>query len=114
MPNCIFCKIAERSIPSSIVEENERLLAFRDVKPEAPKHILIIPKKHIERITDIDPADASLISDMVLLANKIAHQENIDKTGFRLVINCNDEGGQTVFHLHLHSLGGRVMHWPPG
>ena len=114
MNNCIFCRIADKTLPSAIVFENDRILAFRDAKPEAPVHILIIPKKHIERITDIGPNEMDLVSQIAVIANQLARKEKIDQNGFRLVINCNKDGGQTVFHLHMHLLGGRILNWPPG
>ncbi len=114
MGDCIFCKIASHEIQSDIVYEDEEFLAFRDINPQAPTHILIIPKKHIPTINDLSIEDAQLIGKMVLLAKKIANDEGISERGYRLVFNCNREGGQMVFHIHLHLLGGRAMGWPPG
>ncbi|MEE8059505.1 MAG: histidine triad nucleotide-binding protein [Pseudomonadales bacterium] len=112
--DCLFCSIANRSIPSDIVYEDEQVLAFRDVNPQAPTHILVIPQKHIATINDMAPDDSALIGQMVLTAKKLAAQEGISEQGYRLVMNCNGDAGQTVFHIHLHMLGGRNMTWPPG
>lgn len=112
--NCLFCKIIEKEIPSKIVYEDEHVLAFEDVAPQAPVHILIVPKKHISTPLDIQEEDNELIGRMFLAANVIAKEKGIDEKGFRTVMNCNREAGQTVFHIHLHLLGGRAMQWPPG
>jgi histidine triad (HIT) family protein len=112
--NCLFCKIVEKKIPSKIVYEDERVLAFEDINPQAPIHILVIPKKHISTSLEIKSDDNELVGYMFQVANKIAKERNIAERGFRLVMNCNRESGQTVFHIHLHLLGGRIMHWPPG
>lgn len=112
--NCIFCKIINREINSNVVYEDEKTFAFRDINPQAPTHILIVPKKHIPTILDLTPEDEALLGYLFSIANKIAKKEGIAERGFRTVINCNQEAGQTVFHLHLHLLGGRVMGWPPG
>ena len=112
--DCLFCSIVDRSIPSDIVYEDEQVIAFRDVSPQAPTHILIIPRKHIATINDIPGDEASLVGQMVLAAKKIAAKEGLSEPGYRLVMNCNGDGGQTVYHIHLHLLGGRSMSWPPG
>ncbi len=112
--DCLFCKIAEKKIPSKIVYEDEESLAFEDVNPQAPIHILVIPKKHISTPLDIKDEDNSLIGHIFHVANTIAKDKDIANRGFRLVMNCNREAGQSVFHVHLHILGGRPMHWPPG
>ena len=112
--SCLFCKIVEKKIPSIIVYEDERVLAFEDINPQAPIHILVIPKKHISTSLEIKSDDNELVGYMFQAANKIAKERNIAERGFRLVMNCNRESGQTVFHIHLHLLGGRIMHWPPG
>jgi histidine triad (HIT) family protein len=112
--DCLFCKIAIKKIPSSIVYEDEKVFAFNDINPQAPVHILIIPKEHIERTYDIDRNHFPLLGEMFLIANKLAKEKNIDQRGYRLVVNCNPEAGQSVFHFHLHLLGGRPMRWPPG
>lgn len=110
----VFGKIIKREIPADIVYEDDDVLAFRDIDPKAPIHILIIPKKPIPTINDIEDDDATLVGKIIIAAKKIAKMMNIDKSGYRLVMNCNKDGGQTVFHLHCHLLGGRQMQWPPG
>lgn len=112
--DCIFCKIAAGVIPSTVVYEDEKILAFRDINPEAPTHILIIPKKHIKSINDIDSSDEGLIGYIFTAAKNIAKAEGIDESGYRIVSNCGDNGGQTVPHIHFHLLGGRSLSWPPG
>jgi histidine triad (HIT) family protein len=112
--DCLFCSIADKSIPSDIVYEDEQVIAFRDVSPQAPTHILVIPKQHIATINDMDISQGHLIGHMIYTAKSIAKQEELSDDGFRLVMNCNESGGQTVFHIHLHLLGGRTMTWPPG
>jgi histidine triad (HIT) family protein len=114
MTDCIFCKIAAGDIPATIVYQNEEVLAFRDLNPQAPTHILVIPKKHIATTNDITANDAALIGNMYLAARQIAKDEGIAESGYRTVMNCNRGAGQTVFHIHLHLLGGRQMSWPPG
>lgn len=112
--DCIFCKIIAGEIPANIAYEDDQLLAFHDISPQAPSHILIIPKRHIATLNDLNSDDADLISHMVLTATKLADKQSLAKSGYRLVWNCNEQGGQEVFHIHLHLMGGRVMHWPPG
>ncbi len=112
--DCLFCKIIKGEIPATKVYEDDEILAFKDVGPQAPVHILVIPKKHISTILDAEPEDNELIGKMFQAANSIAKDKGINKKGFRLVINCNDDGGQAVYHIHLHLLGGRQMTWPPG
>jgi histidine triad (HIT) family protein len=112
-PDCLFCKIVDGVIPVTRVYENEAVLAFPDINPQAPVHILIIPKRHFASLTHTSSADAELLNELLLAANEIAQLQHLDK-GFRLVINTGPDGGQTVEHLHLHLLGGRQMHWPPG
>lgn len=114
MTDCIFCKIAAGDIPATLVYQNEEVLAFRDLNPQAPTHILVIPKKHIATTNDIMANDAALIGNMYLAAKQIAKAEGIAESGYRTVMNCNRGAGQTVFHIHLHLLGGRPMSWPPG
>ena len=112
--SCLFCKIIDKEIPSNILFEDEHVLAFEDLTPQAPVHILIVPKKHISTSLDIQEEDNELIGRMFRVANAIAKEKGIAERGFRTVMNCNREAGQTVFHIHLHLLGGRAMHWPPG
>jgi len=111
----IFSKIINKEIPADIVFESDNVLAFKDIKPQAPVHILIIPKIEIPRVTDINGKEhAVLLGEMIDVANKLAKDLGIDKNGFRLVFNCGNDGGQEVYHIHMHLLGGRHMHWPPG
>ncbi len=111
---CIFCKIAAGEIPADKVYENERVTAFRDINPQAPHHILIIPRQHIATLNDLDGDSAPLLGDMSLAAKHIAHELGVAGAGYRLVLNCNGDGGQTVFHIHMHLLAGRQLGWPPG
>ena len=110
----IFNKIINREISADIIYETDDIIAFKDVNPIASTHILIIPKKDIPTINDINPEDSKILSELLLAVKKIAKQMNIDKEGYRVVINCNENGGQTVYHLHLHLIGGRKFNWPPG
>lgn len=114
MSGCIFCKVAGGEIPADVVYENDQLVAFRDLNPQAPTHILIIPRKHIATLNDLEEADANLMGKLILAAKEVARQEGIDEAGYRTLFNCNASAGQTVFHIHLHLLGGRAMGWPPG
>ncbi len=114
MSDTIFAKIINREIPADILYEDDDVLAFTDVSPQAPEHFLVIPKQAIATVNDIQPQDAELIGKMVLAAQKIAKDKGIAEDGYRLVMNCNEGAGQTVFHIHLHVLGGRPMTWPPG
>lgn len=115
MAETIFSKIIRKEIKADIVFENEKVLAFKDINPQAPVHILIIPKIEIATVLDISGSEhASLLGEMIDAANSIAKNLGLDKSGFRLVMNCKDDGGQEVYHLHMHLLGGRKMNWPPG
>ncbi len=115
MTDCIFCKIIARKIPSKIIYEDDLAVAFEDINPQAPVHTLVIPKKHIPTVLGLkEGEDDHLIGHLFKVANKIARDKGIAERGFRLVTNCNAESGQTVYHIHLHLLGGRIMHWPPG
>lgn len=114
MSETIFSKIIAREIPADIVYETEQVLAFRDINPQAPIHILIIPKRPIATINDLVPDDALLVGQLYLAAQQIAAAEGVAEAGYRTVMNCNSEGGQDVFHIHLHFLAGRQMGWPPG
>ncbi len=113
-PHCIFCQIVEREEGAEIVYQDDEITAFRDINPQAPKHILIIPNRHIRSLAQIEAQDALLLSRMIQVANDLALKEGIATRGYRLVINCGPEAGQSVHHLHLHLLGGRPMRWPPG
>ena len=110
----IFNKIINKEIRADIVFENDKVIAFKDINPAAPIHLLIIPKKNIKTINDIEENDKELIGELFLAAKKIAKDYNIDKNGYRLIFNCNDDAGQTVFHIHMHLLAGRKLSWPPG
>jgi len=112
--DCIFCKIVNGEIPSEKVYEDDEVYAFRDINPCAPVHILIVPKRHIPRVTDLREEDAALAGRMLLTANRLAAREGIAEPGFRTVFNCNAGAGQEVFHIHLHLIGGRQLSWPPG
>ncbi|GBD98889.1 HIT-like protein [bacterium BMS3Abin07] len=112
--NCIFCDIAEEKVPAEIIYRDEHAVAFEDINPKAPVHVLVIPRKHISTVLDINENENQLVGHLFQVANVIARKKGIDEKGFRLVCNCNRDAGQTVFHIHLHLLGGRLMHWPPG
>ena len=112
--DCLFCKIVEKKIPADIVYESEDIIAFKDIEPKAPIHCLIIPKKHISTINDIDGSNSNIIGLMYEAAAQLARTLNVDKDGYRVVMNCNSNGGQTVYHIHLHFLAGRQLNWPPG
>ena len=114
MPECLFCRIVNKEIPSKIEYEDDELIAINDVNPQAPLHILIIPKEHIERPADVTEGDAAIIGKMVVIAKKIATQKGYAKDGFRLVLNSGPHAGQAVMHVHLHLLAGRKFGWPPG
>jgi histidine triad (HIT) family protein len=109
MEDCIFCKIANGTIPSSKVYENGEVVAFDDIHPMAPVHVIIIPRKHIPTLLDLTAADINQVSSMVTAAQEVARIKGVDKRGFRVVINCNDDGGQVIFHLHMHVLGGKKL-----
>ena len=111
---CIFCKIAQEETPANIIYKDEHVVAFEDVNPQAPVHILVVPRKHISTSLDITDEDTLVMGYLFQVANTIAQQKGISDRGFRMVMNCNHEAGQTVFHVHLHVLGGRIMAWPPG
>ncbi|MCG1012707.1 histidine triad nucleotide-binding protein [Tepidanaerobacter sp. GT38] len=112
--DCVFCKIINKEIPAKIAYEDDQVIAFHDINPQAPIHLLIIPKKHIASIMEIDEENGGLLKEIVRVAQNLAKENNIDKKGFRLVVNTGEEGGQTVQHLHFHLLGGRFLTWPPG
>ncbi len=114
MPNCIFCEIVAGKRSGETVYKDDHVVAFRDINPQAPVHILIVPMKHISTLNDLQSEDEILVGKMFAVAKAIAAREGIDQKGYRLVINCNHEAGQSVYHIHLHLLGGRWMRWPPG
>ena len=114
MSDCIFCSIVNRESPADIVYEDDQTLAFRDINEKAPIHILVIPKKHIMSLVDINIDDVPLMGRLMFVANKLSNEKGISSRGFRLVLNSGLESGQSVWHIHLHLLGGRMMTWPPG
>ena len=114
MSDCLFCKILNGDIPAELIYEDDHVAAFNDINPQAPHHFLCIPKKHISTTNDLQEADAETMGKLVLAAAKIAKDRGIAEDGYRLVVNCNNHGGQTVFHIHMHVLAGRHMTWPPG
>ncbi|WP_420599040.1 histidine triad nucleotide-binding protein [Neptuniibacter sp.] len=111
--DCLFCKIINKEIPADIIYEDEHVIAFNDISPQAPTHALIIPRKHIATLNDVQAEDGALVGHMVKTAATIAKQLGFDENGYRTVFNCNPHGGQTVYHIHLHLLGGKPMGWPP-
>jgi len=114
MADELFLKIINREIPAEIVYETDEILAFRDINPQAPLHVLIIPKQRISTLNDLEPEHAELMGKLILTAAEIAREQGLSEEGYRVVMNCNKAGGQMVYHIHLHLLGGRQMTWPPG
>jgi histidine triad (HIT) family protein len=114
MTDCLFCKMVSGDIKPDVVHETDSVLAFRDINPQAPTHVLIIPKQHISSINDLQENDQITVGKLYSAAKHIAAEEGIDNAGYRVVMNCGEDGGQTVWHMHLHLLGGRRMTWPPG
>ena len=112
--DCLFCKIVAGDIPAEIIYESESAIAFRDINPKAPTHVLIIPRQHIATINDLDEGNESTVGHLYMAAKAIAAAEGLADDGYRVVMNCNEAAGQTVFHIHLHLLGGRTLGWPPG
>lgn len=113
-PDCLFCKIVDGAIPAEIVHETERVIAFRDINPQAPVHVLVIPKEHVSSLDAAGADRAGLLADTLLAARDVARAEGVAETGYRAVTNVGDDGGQSVHHLHVHVLGGRALSWPPG
>jgi histidine triad (HIT) family protein len=111
--HCLFCKIIKKETPATIVHEDDQVLVFKDIRPAAPTHLLVIPKEHVDSVQDV-PAGNPVVSRLTERAAQVAKELGLDREGYRLVINNGDNGGQTVYHLHLHLLGGRFMGWPPG
>jgi histidine triad (HIT) family protein len=111
---CLFCRIAAGQIPAKIVYQDEHLVAFRDINPQAPMHVLVIPRRHVSTLNDLTGEDDALVGEMIRRAAALARDEGYADRGYRTVLNCNAEAGQTVFHIHLHVLGGRSLGWPPG
>ena len=114
MTDCIFCKIANHEVNARIVFENERVVAFHDLFPAAPTHLLIIPKKHFATLNDVPASEASLLGELMTTATALANEYGFAEEGYRVVMNCNQDGGQSVYHIHLHLLAGRRLSWPPG
>ena len=114
MADCLFCKIIEGTIPGAIVYQDDRVVAFKDINPQAPMHVLILPRRHIATLNDLTPEDDGLVGELVRRAAAIAADNGHAERGYRTVFNCNADAGQTVFHIHLHVLGGRRLSWPPG
>ena len=114
MTDCIFCKMARGEIKPDVVYEDDEVLAFRDMNPQAPTHFLVIPRRHIATTNDLEAGDTELVGKMYLAARQVAADEGVAERGYRMVMNCNPEAGQSVYHIHLHVLGGRPMNWPPG
>ncbi len=114
MEDCIFCKIAAGEIEADKVYEDDAVVAFRDLNPQAPTHVLVIPRRHLSTLNELKDEEEPLIGRLFRAAAAVAAREGFADAGYRTVINCNEAGGQTVFHVHLHLLGGRMMHWPPG
>lgn len=114
MQNCLFCKMVAGEIKPDTVYENDHVLAFRDINPQAPVHVLVVPKRHIRTLNDLQENSAALVGEMFLAAREVAKQAGIADSGYRTVMNCNGDAGQSVWHIHLHVMGGRRMAWPPG
>ncbi|MCE2542352.1 MAG: histidine triad nucleotide-binding protein [Acidobacteria bacterium] len=114
MTDCLFCKIVNREIPAALIHEDDQLVAFRDINPQAPTHVLIVPRRHIATLNDLGADADGIVGTIVRRAAAIARDEGFAEAGYRTVFNCNADGGQTVFHIHLHLLGGRPLTWPPG
>jgi histidine triad (HIT) family protein len=112
--DCLFCKIVDGGLPAEIVYENDSLIAFRDIDPKAPTHILLIPRRHVATMNELQDGDHSLVGQLLVAAARIAADEGLADDGYRVVMNCNEAAGQSVFHIHLHLMGGRRMTWPPG
>ena len=114
MSDCLFCKIVNGQIPATLVYQDDRLVAFKDINPQAPLHVLVIPRRHIASLNELTAGDDGLVGEMVRRGAALAHEHGHADSGFRTVFNCNAAAGQTVFHIHLHVLGGRTLTWPPG
>lgn len=114
LTDCLFCKFVSGELKTNIIYEDDLVIAFDDIDPKAPIHKLIIPKRHISRLSDLTPEDEQLIGHMTLVAKKLAKDSGVEESGYRVLMNCNEDGGQAVFHIHMHLLGGRSLTWPPG
>ena len=114
MEACVFCRIAQHQLPAELLSETDDLVAFKDLHPKAPVHVLIIPKQHIPKLSDLTESTAAILTKATMLANQLAKRLGIAEQGYRVVLNCGEQAGQSVWHLHLHLLGGRALAWPPG
>ena len=114
MADCLFCRIAAGDVPAALVYQDERLIAFKDINPQAPMHVLVVPRRHIATLNDLSETDDGLVGEMIRRAAAIAGGQGYSDRGYRTIFNCNADAGQTVFHIHLHVLGGRSLKWPPG
>lgn len=114
MQDCIFCKIAKHELPAKILYEDDQVIAFNDIDPKAPTHLLVIPKRHITTLNDLEAGDEALVGRLQVTAAKLAKELGFAEAGYRVVMNCNEDGGQTVWHIHMHVLAGRSLTWPPG
>ncbi len=114
MGDCLFCRVAAGDVPATIVYQDDRVLAFRDLRPQAPLHVLIVPRRHIATLNDLSDGDDALVGEMLRCAARVAREQGHAESGYRTVFNCNAAAGQTVFHIHLHVLAGRTLTWPPG
>jgi histidine triad (HIT) family protein len=114
LADCIFCKIAAGEVPAEIVHETEHTVAFRDIQPQAPVHVLVVPRRHVDNAATVTPDDAELVADLLVAARQVADREGVSQSGYRLVFNVGDDAANTVPHLHVHVIGGRRMGWPPG
>jgi len=114
MAECLFCKIINREINATIVYEDDRIVAFNDITPQGPTHVLVVPRRHIPTLNDLEPGDDQLVGELIRRAAAIAKSKGIAAGGYRTVFNTNHDSGQTIFHIHLHLIGGRALHWPPG
>ncbi len=114
MTDCIFCKMIQGEIEPDVVKETDRVIAFRDINPQAPVHILVVPKEHIATVNDLSDEHGPLLGELYLVVRDVAREQGFAEDGFRTVMNCQEQAGQAVFHIHLHVLAGRRMHWPPG
>lgn len=112
--DCLFCQISQGTVPATLCYQDDEIIAFDDINPQAPQHKLIIPREHIATLNDLQPQHSALIGNMYQVAKQLAHELNIFESGYRVVMNCNRGAGQTVFHIHAHLLGGRALTWPPG
>ena len=112
--DCLFCKLVKGDIPATILYQDDDVIAFEDIMPQAPTHFLVIPKRHISTLNDLTEEDAPIIGKLAVIAAKVAKEKGMSEDGYRAVMNCNEMGGQTVYHIHMHVLGGRAMSWPPG